>query len=175
MLGVNIPGETFTDVTPWASNTGPNLDGADYTATVLAPPPSWFSCQSLFRLPAANNEAVAICKLLKEQSTGDTADYANTIFSATNIRLGAAPTFNHHSAFATGYMSTAWTVLGSIPTTGYAVVDYREITTLEEQDEYWYLLKDHMGLDTESDTSVHQRLHSPARLDQGSFIQKCED
>lgn len=46
------------------------------------------------------------------------------------------------------------------PQDPYPVTDYREITTLAEQDEYWYLCQDHMGLDTESDTSEHERLHA---------------
>ena len=135
--GSNIAGGTFTDVTPWDATHGPNLDGENY-GDFGGPQPSWFSYISFFRLPAALNEAVAICKFLKGQSTAGSPTYANTLFGCLNLKLGASPSYDYHSAFVTGYMSSTWTTLGSIPVTGYAVVNYRELDVYFEQSDYVY-------------------------------------
>ncbi len=138
--GGNVAGGVFTDVTPWSSSTGPNSDGANYVTTTT-PNPSWFSYISLYRLPAALNEAVAICKFLKGQSSAGSPTYANTILSAVNLKLGGSPSFDYHSAFVTGYMTAAWATAGSIPVTGYAVLDYRELDIYRDQTDYIYSAK----------------------------------
>ena len=137
IAGSNIAGGSFTDVTPWDATHGPNLDGENY-ANTPGPAPSWFSYISFFRLPAANNEAVAICKFLKEQLVGGSTDYTKTFFSCVNMKLGGSPSYDYHSAFVTGYMTAAWVSAGSIPATGYAVLDYRELDIYLDQTDYVY-------------------------------------
>jgi hypothetical protein len=46
------------------------------------------------------------------------------------------------------------------PLDPYPTVDYREATSIADLDEYFHAYDDHMGLDTEADTSVHKRIHN---------------
>lgn len=135
--GSNIAGGSFTDVTPWDATSGPNLDGENYVTTTR-PKPSWFSYLSFFRLPAGANKAVGIFKFLKEQLAGGSTDYTKTFFSSAVITLGASPTYVYSSAFVKGFMTTVWATAGSIPVTGYAVLNYRELDTYLDQTDYVY-------------------------------------
>lgn len=136
--GNSVPGGVFKDVTPWSATSGPNLDGENYLTT-HEPTPSWYAYFAFYRLPAALNEAVGLFKFYKEQySTPSTTDYTKTFISACNMKLGAVPAFDYHSAFVTGYMTATWTTAGSIPATGYAIVDVREFDTYRDQSDFVY-------------------------------------
>jgi hypothetical protein len=60
------------------------------------------------------------------------------LFSCVHITLGSSPSFTYDSGFVTGYMTTAWASAGSIPVTGYAVLNYRETNVWLEQTDHVY-------------------------------------
>lgn len=133
--GSNAVG-TMTDLTSSLWDTsGPNADGANYDLGGGLDLRGSLRF-SLCRLPATNQMA-AVLKFPKENSSSPT-DYTKTLFSCLYVTFGASPSWDYHSGFVTGYMNASWVSVGTIPTTGYAVVDGRETNNHLEQSDYVY-------------------------------------
>jgi hypothetical protein len=94
-----------TDVTPWASGTGPNTGVSGYTSfgyyTTFNKQVNQFI---LMALPATD-ELVAISKLFPgDMGTSDPLDLR---FDCTYVDISGALTFETHQSFVTGYMTAA--------------------------------------------------------------------
>jgi len=131
--GSNAPG-TMTDLTPSLWDTGSiNADaanyalfGSDFSASLL---------MTIVRLPATN-QAAFLAKMPKEAD--DPSDWTTTQFGCVYVSFGITPTYDYHAGFVTGYMDSTWASVGSIPVTGYAVVDFRETNNYLEQSDHVY-------------------------------------
>lgn len=134
-FGANLPG-TMTDLTASLWDTGgPNTDGANYTFAHY----TGYAGSLLFalcRLPDTNQMA-CVLKMLRQASSAPSS-YANTLFSCLYVTFGGSPAYDYHSGFVTGYMDSSWVSAGSIPTTGWAVMDCREHDNYLEQSDHVY-------------------------------------
>jgi len=112
----------FSDITPWASGTGPNTGAADFTEDNYN---EYFGTYKniLFHLPAMDGLA-AIAKFMPEDKSGGTqADFS---MSCTYVDIGGG-TFDHHEAFVGGYMTAAWAVTDDPSLAAFAPTDCREV------------------------------------------------
>lgn len=133
--GSNAAG-SMTDLTASLWNTsGPNAVGLNYNGNFYNGVGEHLF--SLVRLPATNQVA-AVLKFPKECNTVSSTDYTNTKFSCLYVTLGTTPAYDYHDGFVTGYMDADWLSVGTIPTTGYAVIDCRETNNYLEQSDYVY-------------------------------------
>lgn len=140
-------GGGFTDITPWASGTGPNADATGYT---ILRDDSPFSLQGTpdiipLYLPTTD-DLVLISKFQPNEKVDGSSDPALMKWSCTYVHTPAGtPTWNHHSAFVTGYMDADWapTTIGSA---AYAVIDAYEVNNYLGQSDYDYTA-DVTGLD----------------------------
>lgn len=144
-------GGGFTDVTPWAADTGPNADGTDYTLErpgynlgAMGTATETASVIPLY-LPATD-DLVLIEKFFPTEKTADSTDPALMFWSCTYVNDPAgSPTFDHHSAFVTGYMDAAWSPTNQAGA-AYAVIDAFEVNSYLGQSDYDYTA-DVTGLD----------------------------
>ncbi len=131
-------GGGFTDITPWAAGTGPNADAVDYTllknliSTAVETPPV-----IPMYLPGTD-DLVLIEKFFPIEHTASSYDPALMKWSCTYVHDPAGtPTWDHHSAFVTGYMTAAW-VPTDIGGAAYAVLDAFEVNAYLGQSDYLY-------------------------------------
>lgn len=152
--GGPIVGGGFTDITPWASNTGPNADGTTYTlarddwnhhipGNAIAPGTAGVIPMYL----PATDDLVLIEKFLPNEHTASSTDPSLMFWSVSYVHApsSGSPTWDHHSAFVTGYMDANWK-----PTTkanaAYAVIDAFEVNNYLGQSDYDYT-QNILGLD----------------------------
>jgi hypothetical protein len=131
-------GGGFTDITPWAPAGGPNADATDYTllrnvvSTAVETPPV-----IPMYLPATD-DLVLIEKFFPIEHTASSYDPALMSWSCTYVHAPAGtPTWDHHSAFVTGYMSADWAPT-SIGSAAYSVIDAFEVNAYLGQSDYDY-------------------------------------
>jgi hypothetical protein len=116
---------------------GPNADGANYSAIYFSGSEIAGSLLfSLCRLPATGQLA-AVLKFPKEASERPDRLHQDRC-SCLYVTLGSIPSLRLPFGFVTGYMDESWTSAGSIPTTGFAVVDCRETNNYLEQSDHVY-------------------------------------
>lgn len=132
-------GGGFTDITPWGSS-GPNADGPSHTLArsrrVDQVQPDSADIIPMY-LPATD-DLVLIEKFFPSEHTASSFDPAHMFWSCTYVHGPAGtPTYDHHSAFVTGYMGGGW-----MPTTstsdGYIVIDAFEVNNYLGQSDYVY-------------------------------------
>lgn len=108
--GKPTTGGGFTDVTPWASNTGPNTDNAAYTSDGGGNPynQATNSRNNIMYLPATQ-EFVIITQNYQYENPASTGnfDFDLTFFDCTFYNTGDL-SFDYHHAFVTGYMTADW-------------------------------------------------------------------
>lgn len=125
--GGPVVGGGFTDVTPWAAGTGPNMDAQGYIG------PGWIPAQSgkpsfLYFLP---DRSVLVAITKQDDQYVDPfpgSDPNNTFFSCTNVDINAG-TFDHHARFVTGYMTAEWEPTTDPLAAAYQLSDVREINS----------------------------------------------
>lgn len=131
-------GGGFTDVTPWGPATGPNADGAAYTLLRNTDTENVESYAVVPLYLPVTDDLVLIEKFFPSEKTALSFDPADMFWSATYVHApGGSPTFDHHSAFVTGYMTADWTPT-DISGAAYAVVDAFEVNTYLGQSDYAY-------------------------------------
>lgn len=129
-------GGGFTNITPWGSGTGPNADGTTYTLRRTDGPPPTGSVIPMY-LPATD-DLVLIEKFFPTENTAGSADPALLFWSCTYVHApSGTPTFDHHSAFLTGYMTSDWKPT-DINGAAYAVIDAFEVNNYLGQSDYDY-------------------------------------
>lgn len=132
-------GGGFTDITPWAANTGPNADGTDYTLYRDPWADGWPASANIIPmyLPATDELAI-ISKFFPSEKTASSKDPALMKWSCTYVSdPSGTPAFDHHSSFVTGYMSSDWSP-SSLASAGYAVYDAFEVNNYLNQSDYVY-------------------------------------
>lgn len=135
-------GGGFTNITPWGPATGPNADGTDYT---LARPRAYssrdFQLETAEIIPLylpATDDLVLIEKFFPCERTAASVDPALMFWSCTYVGDPAGtPTFDHHSAFVTGYMTAEWEPT-DIDGAAYAVSDAFTVNDYLGQSDYLY-------------------------------------
>lgn len=129
-------GGGFTDITPWGATTGPNGDGATYTLARGGPPIETADIIPMY-LPVTD-DLVLISKFFPAENTAGSLDPALMFWSCTYVHGPAgSPSFDHHSAFVTGYMTKDWAST-DIAGADYAVSDAFEVNNYLGQSDYLY-------------------------------------
>jgi hypothetical protein len=137
-------GGGFTDITPWGSS-GPVVDGSAYTlarltsdgTTELASDVVETSSIIPMYLPVTD-DLVLIEKFFPAEHTADSYDPALMFWSCTYVHAPSGTvTWDHHSAFVTGYMTAAWAP-ADIDSAAYAVTDAFEVNRYLGQSDYLY-------------------------------------
>lgn len=138
-------GGGFTDITPWAAGTGPNADASGYTlARPYHPVSGLMTTADIIPIyqPITNHawdNLVLIEKFFPSEHTAASADPALMFWSCTYVNnLSPGPTtWEHHSAFVTGYMTAGWATT-DINGAAYAVMDAFEVNSYLGQSDYLY-------------------------------------
>lgn len=130
-------GGGFTEITPWGGATGPNADGPTYTLLRSSGTTSTTPDIISMYLPVTD-ELVLIEKFFPIEKTALSYDPALMLWSCTYVGDPAGtPTWDHHSAFVTGYMTAGW-VSTDINGAAYAVSDAFEVNSYLGQSDYLY-------------------------------------
>ncbi len=132
-------GGGFTDITPWGVSAGPNADGADYILARTDSPFLYLGTPDIvpMYLPATD-DLVLIEKFLPNEKEMSSTDPALMFWSCTYVHSPASgPTYDHHSAFVTGYMTADWAPT-DIDGAAYAVIDAFETNNYLGQSDYDY-------------------------------------
>jgi hypothetical protein len=136
-----VEGGGFTEITPWGAATGPNADKTGYTLhrTVDVEFGSIPETPNLIPLALpATNEIAIISKFFPSEYTAASVDPALMKWSCTYVGdLDTTPTFDHHSSFVTGYMTSDWEPT-NLAGADYAVVDAFEVNRYLDQSNYEY-------------------------------------
>lgn len=133
-------GGGFSDITPWGGGTGPNADASGYTLqrpnNGVSDNPETSDILPMY-LPATD-DLVLVEKFFPSEHTLNSYDPALMKWSCTYVHDPAgSPSFDHHSAFVTGYMTAAW-VPTDINGAAYAVMDAFEVNNYLGQSDYDY-------------------------------------
>jgi hypothetical protein len=138
-------GGGFTDITPWGVSTGPNGDASGYTLARSAFGEMETGDIIPMYLPGTD-DLVLISKFFPAEHTAGSTDPALMKWSVTYVHApDGTPTFDHHSAFVTGYMTAAWAP-SDLSSADYAVYDAFEVNNYLGQSDYDYTA-DVTGLD----------------------------
>lgn len=130
-------GGGFTEITPWGVSTGPNADGPTYTLLRTSGTTVETSDIIPMYLPATD-DLVLIEKFFPIEKTALSYDPALMFWSCTYVHAPAGtPTYDHHSAFVTGYMTATWEPT-DITGAAYAVSDAFEVNSYLGQSDYLY-------------------------------------
>lgn len=130
-------GGGFTDITPWGGSTGPNADASGYTLARTSGATTETSDIIPMYLPATD-DLVLISKFFPVEHTASSTDPALMKWSCTYVHSPAGTaTWDHHSAFVTGYMTAAWAST-DINGAAYAVTDAFEVNNYLGQSDYDY-------------------------------------
>jgi len=136
-------GGGFTDITPWGSG-GPAADASGYTlarATSGGTADSATAMETSSIIPMylpVTDDLVLISKFFPSEHTAFSDDPALMFWSCTYVHSPASgPTWDHHSAFVTGYMTAEWTPT-NIDDAAYSVSDAFEVNSYLGQSDYLY-------------------------------------
>jgi hypothetical protein len=133
-------GGGFTNITPWSSSTGPNSE----TGYTLARGDDSVAITSPSVIPMylpVTDDLVLIEKFFPVEH--GSSDPALMKWSCTYVHgPSGTPTFDHHSAFVTGYMTSDW-VSTDINGAAYAVTDAFEVNNYLGQSDYNYSTMDY--------------------------------
>lgn len=132
--GLPTTGGAFSDVTPWASNTGPNTNNSTYTTALSGQYLAAYGQNNLMFLPDVS-QFVALTHNYPVEKGSSRGTYEDAFFDCTYVDVSGTPSFDYHSAFVTGYMSATWT------TTDLAGAAYAVLTMWENN--LYYGCTDH--------------------------------
>lgn len=99
--GDPIVGGGWTDATPWAAGTGPNLGSASYRGDIGS-----VGKNLPIPLPATNGAALLSIFFAGSKYPTPSNDPSDFSIACTYVDLAGA--FDYHAAFVTGYMTAAW-------------------------------------------------------------------
>lgn len=134
-------GGGFTDITPWGGGTGPNADGSAYTLDRPLKGAGISRLETASLIPMylpVMDDLVLIEKFFPNERTDSSFDPALMFWSCTYVHSpSSGPTWDHHSAFVTGYMSAEWAPT-SAASAAYTVTDAFEVNSYLGQSDYDY-------------------------------------
>ncbi|WP_332772928.1 hypothetical protein [Phenylobacterium sp.] len=133
-FGGPVVGGGFTDITPWASGTGPNTNAATYTLDGSLEKSGQNNKNILFALPATG-ELVCITKLMPADKTSGSTDPALKAFDCTYVDVGGA-SFEHHPSFLTGYLKADFTAGTDLTDSAWVLIDMQEVDNYLSRHDY---------------------------------------